>query len=283
MPTAISTPVPALPPIASATDIDGVIARVQSVVDWSRTVVWKSGDGSPDTTGSRLGYFAALYLRITRAIRAAVNEFEDPARMQRFDSTFANRYFAALNGYFHPADYPAPSHCWRLAFDTALLAQPIIVQHMLLGVNAHIDLDLGIAAWEIMLPGPVQPLQNDFNNVNAVLGSQVKAVLDEIDEISPLLGRLYDCLQQDEIDLIGDGLAVFRDNAWRFACVLSALPHVVDPLTITLKDAETSAFGAVLLNPSWPFSSIIAAIANVESRDVVHNIDELADIANEPL
>jgi Family of unknown function (DUF5995) len=283
MPTAIATPVPPLPPIAPAADIDGVIARVQSVVDWSRSVVWKSGDGSPDTAGSRLGYFAALYLRITRAIGAAVNQFDDPARMQRFDSTFANRYFAALNGYFHPADHPAPSHCWRLAFDTALLAQPIIVQHMLLGVNAHIDLDLGVAAWEIMLPGPVQPLQGDFNKVNAVLGSQVKAVLDEIDEISPLLGRLYDCLQQDEIDLIDDGLIVFRDNAWRFACVLSAVPHVVDPVTITLKDAETAAFGIVLLNPSWPFNSIVAAIANVESRDVVHNIDELADIANEPL
>jgi hypothetical protein len=283
MPTAIASPVPPLPPIVPAADIDGVIARVQSVVDWSRSVVWKSADGSPDVLGSRLGYFAALYLRITRAIGAAVNQFDDPARMQRFDSTFANRYFAALNGYFHPADFPAPSHCWRLAFDTALLTQPIIVQHMLLGVNAHIDLDLGIAAWEIMLPGAVQPLQGDFDKVNAVLGSQVKAVLEEIDEISPLLGRLYDCLQGDEIDLIDDGLMVFRDNAWRFACLLSGLPHVVDPVTITLKDAETSAFGAVLLSPSWPFDSIVAAIASVESRDVVHNVNELADIAEEAL
>ena len=50
----------------------------------------------------RLGYFAAMYKRITIAVRTAVNNgaFQDGPRMERFDAAFAGRYFDALNGYF---------------------------------------------------------------------------------------------------------------------------------------------------------------------------------------
>jgi Family of unknown function (DUF5995) len=78
-----------------------------------------------------------------------------------------------------------PSHSWLVAFNGASLPDPIIVQQMIAGVNAHIDLDLGIAAEEIA-PGVKLPsLKNDFNTVNAVLASQVNGVLDEIDDSRP--------------------------------------------------------------------------------------------------
>ena len=80
------------------------------------------------------------------------------------------------------------------------------IQHMLAGVNAHIDLDLGIAA-EQTSPGAALPsLHDDFNTVNAVLASQVSGVVDEIDELSPVLSDIYDVLMQDEIDLITESL-----------------------------------------------------------------------------
>ncbi len=57
------------------------------------------GDVTTIANQSRLGYFAALYKRITIAIRTAVaqNLFQNGPRMQLFDVTFASRYFAALN------------------------------------------------------------------------------------------------------------------------------------------------------------------------------------------
>lgn len=266
----MATPFPLL---TAAANVDEVVARIESVIAWSID------------NQSRLGYFAALYKRITRAIGQAIGagRFQDGPRMERFDATFANRYFAALNGYFAPAQFPAPSHCWRVAFDTALLPGPILVQHLLLGVNAHIALDLGITAWEIAPPGPLTALQADFDTVNTVLGEQVKAVLSEIDAISPVLADLYDILQKDEIDLIDDTLVLFRDGAWDFATVLSLTPGLLDPAAIGARDLEVAAFSGAIRNPPKLLGSLIAGIAAREDRDVVHDIQVLDGIASEAL
>jgi len=261
-----------LPPIVGVTTIDQVVDAIQSIVDWSKQ------------NQSRLGYFAALYKRITIAIRTAIAEgkFQNGPRLQQLDVVFASRYFAALNGYFHPGTYPKPSHCWQVAFDGALHAEPIIVQHMLAGVNAHIDLDLGIAAEEIA-PGLHLPsLHSDFNTVNAVLASQVSGVVDEIDELSPVLSDIYDVLMQNEIDLITESLKVFRDAAWRFATILAAELPPLHPPTITLRDLEVAKFGTLILYPPPLLATVAGVIASRESRDIVHNIEVLDAMASTP-
>jgi Family of unknown function (DUF5995) len=249
------------------------VDRIDDVISWSRV------------NASRLGYFAALYKRVTRAIGTAADRglFTDPARMQRFDATFANRYFAALNGYFHPAANPPPSHCWRVAFEAAEKPTRAIVLHMLTGMNAHIELDLGIAAWETAKPAPLESLHADFDTVNAVLAQQVESVLEEIDEISPVLADIYDVLRKDEIHVIDDGLVGFRDSAWRFACVLSAEPGFLDTPTIGMRDVATAAFGALILNPPPALAAVVNGIIARESTDVVRNIDELAGIADQDI
>jgi hypothetical protein len=264
------TPLPPLPPAANVGD---VLERVDTVVAWSIE------------NASRLGYFAALYKRITRAIGVAADHglFQDGARMQRLDAAFANRYFTALNGYVTPAGLPAPTHAWRVAFDAAALSDPIVVQHMLAGVNAHIALDLGIAAWDVVRPGPLAPLQTDFDAVNAVLADQVKTTLDEIDAISPVLADIYDLLQKDEIGLIDAALVRFRDDAWDFATILAAEPVLFDPATIMVRDLATAAFGALVFKPVPMGAAVVAAIAARESRDVAANIRVLDEIASRPL
>src|SRR3954464_7173206 len=96
---AILPPMPAtLPPIPPVATIDQVVDAIQGIIAWSIA------------NESRLGYFAALYKRITIAIRTAIaqNLFENGRGMELFDVTFASRYFAALNGYFHPGAFPQP-------------------------------------------------------------------------------------------------------------------------------------------------------------------------------
>ena len=155
---------PTLAPIPKVTKLDEVVEAIGAIIDWSIGA------------SSRLGYFAALYKRITIAVRTALEQgaFEDGPRMQRLDVTFASRYFDALNGYFHPGKYPKPTRSWKVTFDVATRPEPIIVQHMLAGVNVHIALDLGIAA-QTVAPGAQLPkLKEDFNRINAVLASQVE-------------------------------------------------------------------------------------------------------------
>jgi hypothetical protein len=266
----MATPFPQLTP---ATDIAGVVDRLDTVIAWSRE------------NASRLGYFTALYKRVTRAIGKAIDDgsFDDGARMERFDVVFANRFFAALNGHFYPAQHAAPPHCWRVKFEATERPSRVILLHMLAGMNAHIDLDLGVTACEIAKPGPLEALHDDFNMINTVLAHQVKTVLHEIGEISPILADIHDVLRKHEIDVIDEALIVFRDRAWNFAKRLSIEPGFLESPTIGLHDLAIAAAGTLLLNPPPPIAAIVNGIAARESLDVVHNIDVLDGIASRPI
>lgn len=263
---------PAPPPIATATTIDGVVQTLESIIDWSAEAA------------SRLGYFAALYKRVTIAVGIAVDQgaFDDGPRMERLDVAFANRYLDALNGYFHPDRFPKPTYSWQVTFDAASAPDPIIVAHLAAGVNAHIGLDLGIAAQTVVPPAQLPALRDDFDRINAVLASQVYGVVERVNELSPVLADVYTVLMQDEINLINHSVAALRDDAWRFTLLLAAQPELARPSTIWLRDLQVSKQGALIYHPPALLAALVAAIAARESRDVVRNIEVLNAIASSP-
>jgi hypothetical protein len=262
-----------LAPLRPATTLDEVVADIDAVIDWSIEAP------------SRLGYFAALYKRITVAVKTAVSDgvFEDGPRLARLDVAFANRYFDALNGYFHPDGYAKPTRSWRLTFDAAARPEPIMLQHMLAGVNAHIGLDLGIVAQAV--DTATRDMKTDFDRINAVLASQVSGVIADIDELSPALADVYAVLMKNEIFLIDQSVTAFRDDAWRFATVLALEPGFLQPVTIRVRDVTVAGQGALVYDPPDVVGLIqtaIDAIAARESRDVVRNIRVLDEIAANP-
>jgi hypothetical protein len=115
------------------TDIDIVLARLDDVIEEAR-------EGA-----SRAGYFAAMYRKVTVAVRDAVvaGRFADGDRMARLDRVFAERYLDAYDQWRTGA---VPTIAWQVAFDATRRWRPIIVQQLLAGMNAHINLDLGVAA-----------------------------------------------------------------------------------------------------------------------------------------
>ena len=268
-------PPPPPAPFPPMSRLDAVVSALDSVIEWSIA------------TSSRLGYFAALYKRITIAVGTAVQDgaFQDGPRMERFDASFASLYFDALNGYFHPNDFPRPSRSWQKTFDAADRDDLIMLQHMLAGVNAHIDLDLGISAQNIAPAMKLPKLHDDFNTINAVLASQVNGVLDDINQLSPDLGELYQILAGNETFLINQSVAAMRDSAWRFAIVLAVLPGFAHPLTIWARDRKVAAQADLIYHPPGVIGLIQATvdeIAERESRDVVRNIQVLDEIASTP-
>ncbi len=263
---------PPPPPIPATTTIQQVVDALGTIINWSIEA------------SSRLGYFAALYKRVTIAVGIAVAEgkFEDGARLERLDAAFANRYFDALNGHFHPGRFPRPTHSWQVTFDAASRPEPILVQHMFAGVNAHIGLDLGIVA-EAICPGPqLTMLREDFNRINAVLASQMTGVVEDINELSPVLAELYAVLKKDQINLINGTVQGYRDSAWRFATILAATPGFADPAAIVVRDLQIAKQGALIFKPPLPISAFVSAIAARESRDIVSNLQALDEIASTP-
>jgi hypothetical protein len=264
-----------LPPIPTATSLDEVVNAIDSVIRWSIS------------TSSRLGYFAALYKRITIAVQVAVADgaFEDGPRMERFDVTFANRYFDALNGHFHPKSFAKPSRSWVVTFEGAKLAEPIILQHMLAGINAHIGLDLGIAAQSIGGARDVFALQEDFNRINGVLASQVSGIVLDLNELSPALADVYAVLMDHQISLINEALKQIRDDAWRFATVLALAPSIARPPAIWVRDRHIAGQNKLIYDPPGVVGLIawaVSTIAERESRDIVRNIEVLDEIASTP-
>jgi Family of unknown function (DUF5995) len=263
------------PPIPAATSLDEVVAAIDSVISWSIAA------------SSRLGYFAAVYKRITIAVRQAVKDgdFEDGPRMERFDVAFANRYFNALNGQFHPDKFAKPARSWQVAFDAASRAEPIMLQHILAGINAHIGLDLGVAVQSMGGARAAFALQEDFNRINGVLASQVNGMVRDMNELSPALADVYAVLMDHEIFVINEALRTIRDDAWRFATILALEPSFARPPTIWVRDRSVAGQSELIYDPPGVVGLIkwaVSVIAARESRDVVRNIEVLDAIASTP-
>lgn len=229
---------------------------------------------------SRLGYFAALYRKVTRKVKEGIESgfFEDGPRMERLDVIFASRYLAALER-FRRGEQPTAS--WQVAFDAAGMWRPLILQQLLLGINAHINLDLGIAAAEVA-PGALLPaLRKDFERINEILFALVAEVQHAIGEVSPWIAFLSRIGGKDGDEQIRFSLSVARDEAWRFAGRLAPLPPAGQIPVIESKDREIARLGREILSPG-PFLRWGLLLFRMRESSDVRRIIELLAAAPEP-
>nr|WP_299454970.1 DUF5995 family protein [uncultured Microscilla sp.] len=110
-----------------ATTIDEVITQLDDIINISKQ------------TKSPLGYFASLYQKVTIKVKEGIaqNFFEDGARMEKLDVIFANRYLAAYEAYNNGQQV---TQSWQRAFAMASRYWPIVLQHLLMGMNAQLTL-----------------------------------------------------------------------------------------------------------------------------------------------
>jgi Family of unknown function (DUF5995) len=255
------------PPFPLPTTVPEVILALNGFVEWC------------EANSSRLGFFAALYTRITMAVETALLQgtvFKNNEQMARLDVTFANRYITALNGYFYPDQYTGISRCWLAVFVGAEVAGDTVVQHMLSGVAAHIGLDLGVATQHVCGSwANLQQFQGDYDQITAVLAQQVQTVLGEIDAESILLADLYSLLGKHEIALIDDGLGGSRTAAWTLSCALAVQPAAQQALTIAAQDTLVAGLVGTLFTPPEPLESIAQIVTRQENSNTTQVVANL--------
>lgn len=258
-----------LPPIGTVETIEDVVDAIDSIIAWSIA------------TSSPLGYFAAIYKRITIAVLEAADrgDFEDGERMQRFDVAFAKRYFDALNGHFHPDAGQRSTRAWRLTFAWAMRPEPIMVQHILGGVNAHIGLDLGIVAEGVARGPELRTLRKDYSTINKILADEVKGVFGPIYKLSPRMAHHFNPAKGLTIALTNLSLALSRGVAWAFAVHLAWTPTFLDPAVHSLRDRIVWLQGTLTYRTFGPIARLVGDIAKWERRDVAVNIKELDELA----
>ena len=247
---------------AEVHDIQGVLAALRRVVD------------DCARAGDRNGLFAAVYRQVTAAVadRLGRGFFDDDVRLSRFDAVFAGRYLAALAAWRDGRD---PGRSWRLAFRAAEDAGPVLVQHVLLGVNAHINLDLAVAAAQTCPGEEIDGLKGDFDRVNEVLVDVLCRLQGALNELSPLLGGLDVVLGRFDEEILGFQVQRARAESWDAAVLLAGQPPAARQVTIRMLDRYASGLGRIVLAPPFPVPAALQVIRFAERTPMSEAIGRL--------
>ncbi|MGN9910083.1 DUF5995 family protein [Phytohabitans sp. LJ34] len=251
----------------AAENIDGVVDALAAIV----RAAYAAGD--------RVGYFASLYRQVTVEVRTAIHngEFDDGARMDRFDTIFGNRYFAAYDAWQRDRSGP---RCWREAFGLVDRGDTIIVQHLLLGVSAHINLDLAIAAAETSPGQEIHGLHRDFQLINDILARVALAVQEAVGAVSPYLWLLDRFGGRTDEQILDFSIRQARREAWQNAVLLAGQTGAQRAETVDRLDVRAAVLARLIARPSGLLRPAMEIIAATESDDVpavITHLDHAAE------
>lgn len=221
-----------------------------------------------------LGYFAALYQKVTIKVKEGIqqNDFEDGPRMEELDVVFAQRY---IDAWFAWKKNEPVTQSWEKAFILAKQKSPLVLQHLLIGMNAHINLDLGIAAAEVSPYEKIQLLKTDFNKINEILSSLVVEVQNNLSTIWPLLKWILSKTGKIDDLLVDFSMEKARKGAWKSANEMAGLnPDGLDAY-IHFRDTKVAVKSKIITNPGFFIKVLIWIIRMGEIGSVAQKIQKL--------
>ena len=227
-----------------------------------------------ENNSDTIGYFSALYRKVTIKVKEGINNnfFDDGPRMEKLDVVFANRFLKAY--YLHRNKEPI-TNSWRKVFDLSTKYWPIVLQHLLMGMNAHINLDLGIAAVEVSGSNNINDLENDFNKINEILSSLVIDVQQDLGKIWPTFKAVLKLTGKMDDFLVDFSMKLARDGAWKFAKSIADLSDdKLDP-AIKLRDSKVAQKTELITNPGFVAVAIFRMIRLGERGSVSEKIAHL--------
>ncbi len=248
-----------MPPINT---IDEVIEALDGII--------KHSEDNNDTAG----YFAALYRKVTIRVKEGIanHEFEDGPRMEKLDVIFANRYIDAWAAW--KSNLPV-TDSWKKSFDLTTHYWPIVLQHLLMGMNAHINLDLGIAAAQVSVNTNINALQNDFNKINTILSSLVNDVQNKLANIWPTLKWILQKTKKVDDFMVDFSMQLSREGAWQFAVSLAG--HQGNALAglIAARDLKIAEKTKIITHDGFIVSLVLGIIRIGERGTVKQKIESL--------
>ena len=166
---------------------------------------------------------------------------------------------------------------WQKAFKLSTYYWPIVLQHLLIGINAHISLDLGIAAAEISKDKDLADLKNDFNKINEILSSLVSEVENDLAEIWPRLKWILKMTRNVDNFLVDFSMEIARDGAWRFAESLAGQSAEKWKDLIEKRDQKVARNASIITNPGIIAKIILWIIRLGERGTVAEKMKKLQD------
>lgn len=246
-----------------AEKLTDVRARIAEILDHCRKVE------------SPLGYFAALYTKVAAAIEERVEQgkFDDNERLATLDVHFVNYYIFAMNCAFSGA--PAPAH-WQLAIDAAKKPGTLVLEHLFLAMNAHINYDLSNAVHDSVKPEDMIGFKGDFLQVNGILFSLLDDVQEDVARfVTPLKWYLSIGEKADD-KVISLVMKQMRNDAFAFACILA----LCDARYLERENAErmaevVEAGKKIVIHKKWWIKALFLFVRLLERGTVNSKIDNL--------
>lgn len=245
------------------------IQTIDQVIDVLGQIIRES-----ETQNDTSGYFAALYQKVTIKVKEGIanNNFDDCPRMEKLDVIFALRY---IDNYYAWKNNQPLTKSWQCAFDLSSKYQPIVLQHLLIGMNAHINLDLGIAAAEVTKGKNIADLQNDFNKINEILSGLVVEVQQNLAEIWPTLKFLLKLSGKVDDFMVDFSMKLARNGAWKFANQMADCDLDVWEKQIAVRDIKIAKKAGLVSSPGLIASAIFLIIRLGERGSVAKKISRL--------
>jgi len=189
---------------------DPVIERMQALL--------RQWQAAADAKAVFLGCYQLMTSSTLGAVRRS--EFHDSAWVDRLLHRFADYYFVALEA--HTRDPATAPSVWQGAFAAAADSRVLPLQHLLLGVNAHINYDLVLTLVEVLRPewASLSAEQRaaryaDHCRINAVIARTIDSVQDQV--LAPAMPSLplADALLGRLDERLASGLITrWRETVW---------------------------------------------------------------------
>lgn len=201
-------------------EAEPVVESVAQVIDRLEATVSEF-----DGERSRLSIYPTVYLGVTRRLQQALADgvFEEPAWVEQLDLHFASQYFRILDAFKQNRRTEIPL-CWQTALDATTAGETLVIQDLVLSVNARLYHDLGIALWRAwLLEGDVERRIRDFKRIHDVFKASIGPAQDTLAAKYTGLLRLADIAGLSLDELVVDILYVqARDAALENARALAA-------------------------------------------------------------
>ncbi len=236
--------------------IDEVLQRLDDIVEQSIK------SRSPG------GYFPALYRRVTAVVKRDIDRgaFDNNERMERLDIHFAQRY---LNAFDSHAGQGPVSLSWEAAFAGVEKPSLIVLQHLLLGMNAHIGLDLGISTAAVADRENPLAIKDDFIRINAILGSLINDTQKRLTRVFGPLGIIDHLLGDVDESISLFSIEYARDKAWTQALELIVADDGTRDDLIDQRDKAVAGFSGRIARPrKLTLRILIRLIRLAEKGDV---------------
>jgi len=237
------------------TTIDDVLEELDKIIEQSII------------DNDHIGIFAYLYRRTTAEVKQAIvdERFEDNEQMEKFDVLFANFYIDAYRKFKNGQAAPKS---WEAAF-ASRNESLTISQHLMMGMNAHINFDLGIAAAQFVPGDKIDGFKKDFMKVNKILKELTNEMQKRLSRVSRLMFLLDWIGQRTDELIVNFSIVKARKQAWKLAFNLAHSDEAEKKIIIEKADEKTSNLAMKLKRPPGFFiNKLLKIISWFEEKNV---------------